>query len=456
VRAVDMSTASGRDALLAMTADVDPSVAAAASSRAAGLDGGDAATRLDRLLGDEDARVRLLSVEELGAAPSALAADLAERMIGDPDGLVRAAALDRLAEAAPDRALVPALGLLRDRDPSVRLAAGRALGATGPQGLPHVLTALGDPATSAAGIEAARRLDPQGATEPVIAYVQAAATRTGKDRTLIASIPEGQDAEGLLRDAVLDRGRGVARSALWAASMLAARRLAVHSAIDRLDGPGPLRASALETLETASATKLIGPLITLWEPIASAKGDDRVWLAQALEDDDGLVQRCAELVRARHEGDTMSGSLTTISVIERMLILRQIPLFADLSPADLEGIARIGEEQGYDDGETIAREGELGEEMHVVTEGVIRVVQDVGGSEREIARRGAGDVVGEMSIITRGPRIASLVADGVVRTIRIGHGPFESMLRERPELAIGVMRVLAERLAESTRSGSTT
>ena len=150
----------------------------------------------------------------------------------------------------------------------------------------------------------------------------------------------------------------------------------------------------------------------------------------------------------------MTNSPMTISAIERVLILRRIPLFADLSPADLEGIARIAEERGFADGETIAREGELGDEMHVVTDGVIRVVTDLGGNEREIARRSAGDVVGEMSIITRKPRVASLVADGVVRTMRIGHGDFESMLRERPDLAIGVMRVLAERLAESARSGS--
>jgi len=95
---------------------------------------------------------------------------------------------------------------------------------------------------------------------------------------------------------------------------------------------------------------------------------------------------------------------------------------------------------------------ELGDELHVVTDGVIRVVADLDGSDREIARRSAGDVVGEMSLITRDPRIASLVADGVVRTIRIGHAEFESMVRERPDLALGVMRVLALRLAESSRA----
>jgi AAA family ATP:ADP antiporter len=451
VRSLDVSTAPGRQALLGMVDDVDPSVAAAASSQAAGLSDAHAATKLDRLLGDSDARVRALTLEQLGAAPAALAADLAERLLDDPDTRVRAAALDRLAQADPDRALAPTLAGMRDPDPAVRLAAGRALGATGDRGVEHVLAALLDPERSAAGVEAARLLEPEEEIERVHVFVRAATARAGADHALVASIPQTPEAEALLRDAVLDRGRRVARSALWAASMLVSKRVAMHTAIERLDGPAPLRASALETLETAGATKLVAQLLALWEPIAT-RNDDAAWLAQVLQDDDGTVQRCAELVRARREGDAMSSPMT-MSTIERVLILRGIPLFADLSPADLEGVARIAEERGYADAETIAREGELGDEMHIVIDGVIRVVTDLGGDEREIARRSAGDVVGEMSIITRSPRIASLVADGVVRTIRIGHSDFESMLRERPDLAIGVMRVLADRLAESTRSG---
>jgi CRP-like cAMP-binding protein len=53
-----------------------------------------------------------------------------------------------------------------------------------------------------------------------------------------------------------------------------------------------------------------------------------------------------------------------------------------------------------------------------------------------------------MSIITGSPRVATLVADGPVRTLRIGKREFESMLRERPEVALGVMRILARRIAE--------
>jgi len=117
--------------------------------------------------------------------------------------------------------------------------------------------------------------------------------------------------------------------------------VAMHTAIERLDGPEPVRASALETLDTAGDTKLIGPLLSLWELVASAPGNGEAWLAQALQDEDDLVQRCAALIRARREGDTMTHAPTAISTIERVLILRGVPLFADLSPADLEEVARI-------------------------------------------------------------------------------------------------------------------
>ena len=77
------------------------------------------------------------------------------------------------------------------------------------------------------------------------------------------------------------------------------------------------------------------------------------------------------------------------------------------------------------------------------------------GSERELARRRQGDVVGEMALITQEPRMASLVASGEVRTLRLGRAEFEGVLRERPDTAIAVIRVLSLRLVESARSRET-
>jgi CRP-like cAMP-binding protein len=136
--------------------------------------------------------------------------------------------------------------------------------------------------------------------------------------------------------------------------------------------------------------------------------------------------------------------------MERILELRKIPLFAGLSPAELQRLAGIAEERSYVGGDVIAAEGELGDELHIVLAGSVHVVRDESG--RVIARRGPGDVVGEMSIITRAPRVASLVAGEVTRTLRIGNREFEAIIRERPDVGLAVMRVLAERLgAEVSR-----
>jgi CRP-like cAMP-binding protein len=136
-----------------------------------------------------------------------------------------------------------------------------------------------------------------------------------------------------------------------------------------------------------------------------------------------------------------------MSPVELVLVLRGIPLFSALEPAELQRVATIAEERTYADGEVIGSEGEMGDEMHVVVEGTVRVVR---GDGETIARRGVGDIVGEMAVITRAPRVASLVAEGDVRTLRIGHREFEGMIRERPDIALAVMRVLAERLGAVT------
>lgn len=148
----------------------------------------------------------------------------------------------------------------------------------------------------------------------------------------------------------------------------------------------------------------------------------------------------------------MERSVTALSVMERVLFLRKVPLFADLAPVDLERVARLAEDHGYADAEIIAAEGEIGEELHIVVEGTIRVVRDREPAQQELARRTSGDVVGEMSIVTQEPRMATLIADGDVRTVTLGHREFESMLRERPSIALAVMRVLAHRVAEGSRS----
>jgi HEAT repeat protein len=457
VLALDPADDADRAALLAMVEDEDPRVAGVASARALAVgDGADAAERLRRLLESPEDQIRAIATHALRWAPERDAVDLASARLHDPAPGVRAAALTVLAAVAPDGARPAAVMALRDPDAALRVAAGRALGACGVGALDDVLDGLADPVTAVGAIAAVRAIDGSEAIQRVRAFAVDAAAEADRYRDAALGIPDGGPVAALLADALLDRARRVARCALWALTIAASDRDAVEAAIENLDGDGAHIPLALETLESAADRHLVSPLLSLWEPtpfrpVQHEDGDGALHVA--LEDDDPLIRSCAELVLKERRGGTMSRSSTTaFSLVERVLHLRAIPLLAALSPTDLEHVAEFAEERAYTAGETIASEGELGDELHVVVDGEVRVVRDGATGEIEVARRAAGDVIGELSLITREPRVASLVAAGDVRTIRIGHREFESLLRERPDVALAVMRMLALRVAERTRA----
>jgi hypothetical protein len=228
----------------------------------------------------------------------------------------------------------------------------------------------------------------------------------------------------------------------------------MRTALDNLRGTEPSQlANALETLEATEHRSLATPLLPLWEPAGNTTAPREDWFELVSQDPDPLIRSCVELVRTNDQpGGAMGRSRTTMSPMERVLALRTIPLFQDLSTADLRRLADLADERTFADGEVISFEGEIGDELHLVLAGTVAVTRGAGSvSASTVARRGPGDVVGEMSIITRNPRVASLIAEGDVRTIRIGRQEFESMIRERPDVSLAMMRVLADRLGAETR-----
>jgi CRP-like cAMP-binding protein len=136
--------------------------------------------------------------------------------------------------------------------------------------------------------------------------------------------------------------------------------------------------------------------------------------------------------------------------MDRVLLLGRVPLFRELSPADLKRVAESVTENAYVDGTVMAEQGDPGDAMHVVVSGDVRVMM---GEETvaEVARRGPGYIVGEMAIVGEQPRMASLVAAGDVRTLSIDRKRFQRILRERPDAALAVMRELVSRLQEVHR-----
>ena len=421
--------------------DPDPSVRA----RAAVL--GERADVLEAMAASPEASWRVAAVEglgDLGRAAGVVAA------LADPEGRVRRTAVAILARSDPHVDLEPVPPMLDDPDPGVRGAAIDALAATSWEG----------------GKSALR------------SFARARARRALDDAALLRTLEaDGDPRTGLVAHALRHRVVAHATEAFRSASR--GDPGAVRQAVEDLARRDPeQRANALETLEALGDRDVVRPLLAVWEQSSGARGDVGDVLVRLMADDDRWVRACsafaaagsgdpmihAELARLAHsdadrlvrevagsalEGETVE-ALARLSLMERVVFLRQVPLFAELSPADLEHIAAIATENVWPDGEVVARQGEAGEEMFVVVEGTISILVTRDGSEPvEVARRGAGDYVGEMAAISREPRMGTLVCGGDVRALTIDRPRLERILRERPEASLAMMRVLCSRLRES-------
>jgi len=133
--------------------------------------------------------------------------------------------------------------------------------------------------------------------------------------------------------------------------------------------------------------------------------------------------------------------------IERVALLKGIDIFAETPDYILASVSRIIEEVEVAPGECFIREGESGDCLFIVIEGEVRVHS--GG--KTIILLGVGKTVGELALLDPEPRAASVTATEETLLFRIDREPFDEVMVDRPEIARGVIRVLARRLREQGR-----
>jgi CRP/FNR family cyclic AMP-dependent transcriptional regulator len=435
---------------------------------------------LDRLLRDPQAAMRARTLEALSESRTNLDPVPLMQALRDSSAIVRRAACHALAQTQPDIAIQPLVDQLSDADSAVRAAAAQALQRFGTAATPAVLNALNsaDYLTQAAALGA---LMPDPATlQPLHDFVQREIERLRWLRRIDLSIPDRGRTTHFLRDLLVDRTIACEQRLIAALGLLGdhdamqqvGRGLRSHSADSR--------AAALEALDTLGDKQLVKQIIPLLE---DAEAGERLAIETALQqclesndlwlravavraipemnaaalipqlralsaEADGLASIAARTaLRQLHEEHAME-TLQTMSVMERVLLLHDVPLFAALSPDDLTQIANLAREQWYSDGSPICREGEQGREMHVLAQGQVRVAKQTPAGEKYLATRYAGDFLGEMSIVLATPRTSSVYADGEVRTLVISDEAFTTILHDRPGVALAALRGVMQRLRE--------
>lgn len=102
--------------------------------------------------------------------------------------------------------------------------------------------------------------------------------------------------------------------------------------------------------------------------------------------------------------------------------------------------------QTFGDGEVIFREGDPGDTAYEIVSGTVEISKSGGGGNVQLATLGAGKMLGEMGALDQGTRSATAIAVGPVTLNAISHKDFLAAMRDEPDLALGVMGDMVERL----------
>ena len=405
--------------------------------------------------------------------------DFAMASMRDDHPSVRRAASQTMASIDPTASLGMLIESLGDEDHSVRQSSAVAIGRIGPTSLPFVVDALDRPDLESGALLALEQLPIHSEQGRIYGYAEKTGERAAHYDGLWVSTraTHGLEVE-LFAHSLRKLSLRHARHALQAVGLMTDPG-EVSLAIENLESRDVnQRANALEILDSLGHRDVISVLIPIWETSRESETTDglRASIVVAIEDDDPWLRACAALAASAIEDGELDPTLSnllksdpdplvreaaqrsldggsdmkvlpTLSIMERILFLQRVPMFSELPPVELKQVAAVAWENFYTEGDLIARQGETGDAMFIIVEGEVKVYTE--GTNEELAVRGPGEYVGEMSIISQEPRMASLRAAGDVRMPCIGQKEFEGIIRERPETSLAVMRELIVRLKEA-------
>ncbi len=121
--------------------------------------------------------------------------------------------------------------------------------------------------------------------------------------------------------------------------------------------------------------------------------------------------------------------------------LKKIPVFADVDDEELRHIANLMAEVSVPDGKELVREGDYSYDVLVIEEGTAKVEK----SGDTVAELGPGDVVGEMGVLERAQRNATVVATSPMRLFTLTGWDIRRLRKSAPDAVDHLRSVVAER-----------
>lgn len=125
--------------------------------------------------------------------------------------------------------------------------------------------------------------------------------------------------------------------------------------------------------------------------------------------------------------------------------LAKVPLFSALSKKDLQRVAKASDEIDVEPGRLIVDQGRTGHEFFLIIDGKAAVKRN----NRKVAELSPGQYFGELALLDRGPRSASVVAESPMTLLVLGQREFNGVLDGVPGMASKILSTMAQRLREA-------
>lgn len=126
---------------------------------------------------------------------------------------------------------------------------------------------------------------------------------------------------------------------------------------------------------------------------------------------------------------------TSSADLRDILVQTEIPLFGSLSKRHLRRVARLAELKRYLGSGPVVRAGDPGDSFYVIVDGSAEV-RAADGSRQVLQ---PGDYFGELALLDGAPRSATVSSLGELTTARIGRTAFLRLVREEPDIAVGLL-----------------
>ena len=139
-----------------------------------------------------------------------------------------------------------------------------------------------------------------------------------------------------------------------------------------------------------------------------------------------------------------------MAVDSKLELLKSVSLFSSMGRKELESVERLADTIDLPAGKTLLRQGDHGNEMYVIASGSVRVERN----GQEIATLGPGNAVGEMALLSEGPRSATVTTIEPTTVFALGHREFHTLMADSAALRQCIFDNLAKRIRTLDQGGT--